>query len=101
MAPFRELQLPKSYFLWTAELQVAFEEAKEVIVEQVINGVKTFIPNGITLLSTDWSKIGFGAVLWQKKSECEGISLTCCNDGWALCGIKSSFCSQAESSYPA
>ena len=33
MAPFRELLSPKSEFAWTAELQVAFEEAKKVIVK--------------------------------------------------------------------
>ena len=33
MAPFRELLSLKSEFAWTADLQVAFEEAKKVIVE--------------------------------------------------------------------
>ena len=86
-------------FAWSAELQHAFESARDAIVQSVKDRVKTFSPNAVTCLSTDWSNIGLGAVLWQKHCSCAGVSLTCCNGGWLICGVRSRYCNQAESNY--
>lgn len=99
MSPFKPLLSPKSVFVWTADLQTSFEKAKEAIVQAVQDGVKTFSTDRVTCLSTDWSQIGVGAVLWQKICKCSGVSLTCCNGGWVICGVRSRFCDKAKSNY--
>ena len=99
MLPFKPLLSKSASFAWSAELQHAFESAREAIVQAVKDGVKTFSPNAVTCLSTVWSNIGLGAVLWQKHCSCAGASLTCCNGGWLICGVQSRYCNPAESNY--
>ena len=54
MLPFRELLSKKESFLWTTELQTAFETAKEEIAGVVEKGVKAFKLGEQLCLVTDW-----------------------------------------------
>ena len=100
MSPFRSLLKSKQPFLWSEDLQTAFEAAKANIAQQVANGVTTFQVGLRTTMLTDWSKVGIAMALVQKHCGCraEG-TVTCCKDGWRLCYAASRFCSEAESRY--
>ena len=63
MGPFRLLLKSGTPFLWSAELQSAFEAAKANIVRQVAEGVATFKVGRRTAMMTDWSKLGIAAVI--------------------------------------
>ena len=67
MDPFRELLSSKKEFVWTQELQNAFKIAKKAIVQNIKDGVKTYVPGLVTALISDWSKVGIGYMLTQKK----------------------------------
>ena len=70
MSPFRHLLSPNSEYLWTQELNDAFEKSKIEIINAVKKGVKYFDPKRITCLATDWSKHGLGFCLLQKTCSC-------------------------------
>ena len=99
MLPFRSLLKPTTPFLWTQELQEAFDKSKEVIIKAVEKGVETFDMGKITCLATDWSKTGMGFCLLQKQCRCSQITPICCKDGWTLVFAGSRFTSGAESRY--
>ena len=99
MSPFRELLSSKSVYLWTQELQDAFEKVKEMIVESVKEGIKSFDVDRVTCLNTDWRKVGISFAIMQKYCPCSKVSLRCCRTGWKLCYVNSRFCSLAESRY--
>ena len=99
MRPFRAFLKPTTEFIWTDELQEAFEKSKTVIIEAVREGIMTFEMNRTTCLATDWSKTGIGFVLLQKYCDCKDITPICCNLGWKLVFAGSRFTSDAESRY--
>ena len=99
MLLFRSLLKPSSEFVWTKETQEAFENSKDVIIEQVKEGVRTFDVSRTTCLSTDWSKEGIGFVLLQKYCQCKNITPICCTTGWKLVSAASRYNSQAELRY--
>ena len=75
MVLFRPLLSCKAEFNWTPELGVAFEKAKENIIESIKKGVSTFNVNRSTVLNTDWSKIGILFAVFQKHCNCMGINI--------------------------
>ena len=77
MLPFRPLLKAKAEYVWTDDLQTAFETAKREIVELIKKGVKTFQLGLWTCLVTDWSRTGIGFVLWQKRCACKTIHPSC------------------------
>ena len=89
MLSFREPLKKGSTFCWSHELQDAFEKVKEKIVDLVKEGVKSFQINRVTVVNTDWSKIGVGFTLLQKHCSCYGVDLNCCREGWKLCLVGS------------
>ena len=99
MMPFRHLLSPSNEFKWSPELDRAFIESKEIIVEAVKTGVKSFNPKRITCMATDWSKLGIGFCLLQKTCECTEITPICCTRGWQLVFCASRYTSPAESRY--
>ena len=100
MAPFRELLKSKSPFLWSQELQVSFEAARQEITRQVEQGVTAFEVGRRTAMVTDWSKTGIAAVILQKHCSCEARgTVRCCETGWKVCFTGSRFCAEAESRY--
>ena len=99
MLPFRNLLKPSTEFLWTPELQEAFEHSKLEIQKAVEKGVRTYDMGKITCLATDWSKVGIGFTLLQKECNCTNITPVCCSSGWSLVFAGSRFTSGAESRY--
>lgn len=99
MEPFRPLLKKNSVFLWTQDLQNSFESARKKIGCLVQEGVKSFRLVAHTCLVTDWSNLGLGYVLWQKRCSCTNIHLSCCNTGWAVILCRSRYCTPAETCY--
>ena len=99
MQPFRHLLKPKIPFKWTAELSSIFKESKDVIINEMKNGVRLFQPSRPTCLVTDWSTSGIGFCLLQKYCQCTLKTPICCNGGWKLCLIGSRFTHGPETRY--
>ncbi|CAC5367817.1 unnamed protein product [Mytilus coruscus] len=99
MKPFRALLKPSTTFCWTNELDEAFHKSKEIIIQEMKEGVRLFDPARMTCLATDWSVDGIGFFLMQKYCQCSSKTPTCCNDGWKLCLVGSRFTHPAESRY--
>ena len=99
MEPFKKLLAKNAEYLWTNELQTAFETAKTEIVKLVAHGVTSFQLDAYTCIVTDWSRTGIGFVKWQKRCSCTLIHPTCCQGGWALITCGSRFCTAAETRY--
>ena len=101
MEPFRELLSPKAEFTWSQKLQESFEIAKKVIVDSIKNGVQTYVSDRVTVLVSDWSKVGVGHMLLRKLCAFKGVNLDCCKTGWVIICIGSRFLTAAESRYSA
>ena len=99
MAPFKPLLSPNAAFKWDEDLQEAFDQAKDKIVESVKEGVKNFDPDRTTCVSTDWSKVGISFLVMQKHCSCPEVSPVCCTGGWKVTFCSSRFTSPAESRY--
>ena len=99
MQPFRHLLKPSVKFTWTEELDSIFQQSKDVIINQMKEGVRLFDMSRPTSLCTDWSVDGIGFVLKQKYCDCTPTIPTCCSNGWKLCLVGSRFTTPAESRY--
>ena len=66
MAPFRALLSSKLPFMWSPELDQAFQQSKMEIIRQCSVGVRKFDPTRHTALATDWSRMAVGCWLTQK-----------------------------------
>ena len=64
-------------------------------------GIKSFDPDLITTLESDWSVSGMGFWLRQKHCTCKNLTLDCCSGGWRVSLVGSKFCSSANSRYAA
>ena len=97
MAPFRDLVKPKTVFAWNDKLEMLFKEAKNRIINQVKDGVKSYDVKRPTCVQTDWSKEGIGYLLLQKYCSCSMEKAPiCCHDGRQLVFAGSRFTSGAE-----
>ncbi len=81
MAPFRDLLQLSTKFTLTTEHHEAFEESKQIIIEQINQGVEIFEKDRPTCIATDWSKIGIGYWMFHV---CPTRELFCGNDGWRI-----------------
>jgi hypothetical protein len=99
MAPFRPFLSPKVAFMWTPELQRAFEESKNTIVGAIKNGVEIFDIAKPTCLHPDWSMKGIGYFLLQQHCSCSSGLPDCCTDGWHITLAGSRFLTTAEQRY--
>ena len=99
MKPFRHLLKPSTRFVWTDELECAFQSSKDIIIDEMKEGVRLFDPVRPTCLMTDWSVEGIGFLLTQKYCKCETRTPSCCKEGWKLCLVGSRFTHPAESRY--
>jgi hypothetical protein len=99
MLPFRELLSPSSTFLWTQELEKAFQASKDEIVRLVEYGVKMYNPQLPTCLSPDFCQTGLGWVLQQKTCRCVAMTPVCCPGGWRLVLAGGRFTKKAETKY--
>ena len=100
MQPFRDLLKPKVKFFWDTTLENLFQQSKDKIIAAFKEGIRSFDPQCITCLQTDWSEDGVGYLLLQKHCECSLEKVpTCCPDGWKLIYAGSRFTNPAESNY--
>ena len=99
MQPFCHLLRPVKLFKWTEELESLFQQSKDIIINEMKEGVRLFEISRPTCLSTDWSVNGIGFTLKQKYCDCKPIAPSCCNEGWKLCLVGSRFTTPAESRY--
>ena len=82
MAPFKTFLSPKVSFVWTRELEAAFNESKWLIIAAIREGVMIFDPARRTCLRTNWYKKGIGYIPSQKHCQCTHSSLpNCCPNG--------------------
>ena len=98
LAPFRDLLKKETVWYWDDALDELFSNCKRMIVDQVIDGVKSFKVNLLCALWTDWSKEGVGFSLFQKHFDC-ALHHMCCRDGWKLVLAKSRFTRGTELNY--
>ena len=99
MLPFRQLLKPGNAFTWNDDLDNLFAESKEVIADEIEEGVRIFDKAKPTCLATDWSKDGIGFWMFQKQCTCPGAKPFCCHDGWKVSLVGSRFTHAAESRY--
>ena len=60
---FRELLRDKVPWFWNWEMDDVCVRTKNVIADKVENGIKSFSPNLVTALLTDWCKHGVSFVI--------------------------------------
>ena len=100
MLPFRELLKPGKRWYWDETLDKLFKKSKDVIVDKVKNGVRSFEIGCPTCLGTDWSKDGLGFVLLQIFCQCTmDMAPHFCKDGWCIVFAGSCFTMDDESRY--
>ena len=99
MRPFKPFLSPRTPFLWSSDLESAFQASKEAIIAAIRRGVEIFDLQRRTCLRPDWSKLGIGYFLSQKHCNCTSALPGCCNDGWKLTLAGSRFLSPAEQRY--
>ena len=84
MAPFKPFLRPEVSFVWTPELEAAFQESKWLIIEAIREGVKMLDPARRKFLRKDWCKKGIDYILSQNHCQCTHSSLPCCPNGWEI-----------------
>ena len=84
---------------WDEALEKLFEESREHIGNSVLEGITRYDKSRWTAVVTDWSKQGMGYFMSQKYCRCLEITPVCCQDGWKVCMVGSSFTSSAKSNY--
>ena len=99
MQPFREFLKPDNPFKWTDEMNNLFIESKELIINEIREGIEIYDKTRPTCLLTDWSKDGIGSWLLQKHCKCTPVKPLCCKTGWKVTLVTSRFTSSAESRY--
>ena len=98
---FRPFLSPRYKFFWSAVLDKAFKDSKEVIVNAIKEGVQIFDIRRKTCLRPDWSKKGIGYTLTQKHCDCDSLIPDCCVGGWKIALAGSRFLHGAEERYAA
>ena len=101
MAPFKPFLSPRCKFLWSAELEQAFQESKQAIIAAIRTGVEIFDIRRRTCLRPDWSNRGIGYFLLQQHCSCSSRIPDCCPGGWRITLAGSRFLSPAEQRYAA
>ena len=84
MEPFKPLLSPKTPFIWTQQLEDAFQKSKIELVNAIQESVRIFDPNRKTCLSPDWSQTGIGYWLHQNYCTCDSNTPNCCRNGWKI-----------------
>jgi hypothetical protein len=75
-APLTQLMSPKRPYVWGEEQQTAWEAAKATLCEEG-RALRRFAPNRPTVLHTDWSNHGIGAVLGQEDEDGNEYMVAC------------------------
>ena len=95
------LRLKKNIkWYWDETLNLLLQDAKNLILKQINDGVRSFELSRPTCLWTDWSKHGLGFTLLQKFCNCDLENApTCCANGYKLVFTGSRFTTETESRY--
>ena len=101
MAIFKPFLSPRCKFSWSNELEEAFQQSKEAILDSIRQGVEIFDMQKLTCLRPDWSKRGIGYFLLQQHCNCPSRNPDCCPGGWKITLAGSRFLSSAEQRYAA
>ena len=101
MAPFKPFLSPRCKFVWTPELEDAFQASKEAIIDAIRRREESFDLSRPTCLRPDWSKRGIGYFLFQKHCKCPASLPDCCPGGWRITLAGSRFLTAAEERYAA
>ncbi|XP_048589654.1 uncharacterized protein LOC125573262 [Nematostella vectensis] len=101
MAPFKPFLSPRCKFTWSPDLESAFQESKEAIVQAIREGVEIYDMQRRTCLRPDWSRRGIGYFLLQQHCSCPSGIPDCCPGGWRITLAGSRFLSPAEQRYAA
>lgn len=101
MAPFKPFLSPRCKFSWSPELESAFQNSKESIIESIRQGVEIFDMQRRTCLRPDWSRRGIGYFLLQQHCNCPSGIPDCCPGRWRITLAGSRFLSSAEQRYAA
>ena len=96
---FKPFLSPRHKFVWSPELEEAFQKSKGVIVEAIRHGVKIFDVKKKTCLRSDWSCRGIGYFLLQQHCGCQSDSPDCCPNGWEITLAGSRFLTSTEQRY--
>ena len=103
MAPFRDLLSTtpkKKKFYWDDTLENLFQDSKEKIIHQILDGVKAFETHRPTCIASDWCKLGIGFFLLQKHCQCAVEDNPYCGGGhWKTVFAGSRFTKGAEPRY--
>ncbi len=79
---FRPFLSPRYKFFWSSELDKAFKDSKDIIINAIRDGVEIFDIKKMTCLRPDWSKKGIGYTLLQKHFNCDSTMPGCGPEGW-------------------
>ncbi|XP_021375923.1 multidrug resistance-associated protein 9-like [Mizuhopecten yessoensis] len=90
---------PSTQFVWTDDLNRLINSSKDVIIQEMKEGMRLYDPDRSTCLATYWPVDGIGFFLMQKYYQCTAKIPACCLDGWKLCLVGSRFSHPAESCY--
>ena len=102
MAPFKPFLSPRCKFIWSPELESAFQASKDAIIDAIRHGVEIFdMQRRTCLIRPDWSKRGIGYFLLQQHCACPSGLPDCCPHGWRITLAGSRFLSSAEQRYAA
>ena len=99
MAPFKSFLSPRGKFVWSPELEEAFQTSKEAIVEAIRQGVEIFDIQKRTCLRPDWSRRGIGYFLLQEHYSCPSGVPDCWPKGWRITLAGSRLSNSAEQHY--
>ena len=80
MQPFCDFMKPNPQFYWDDNLEVLLESSKNMIINLVKDGIKSFVPAHQTCIQPDWSKEGIDNLLLQKHCQYTQKSPVCCKD---------------------
>ena len=78
MEPFRELVKHNNNFYWDANLDQIFSQSKDILIQQILERIRTFDTSRTTCLQPDWSKTGLGYFLLQKYCNCSLANAPIC-----------------------
>ena len=97
--PFVNLSSPTINFIGMTTLNKSFK-APELLISNIIEGIRTFDITRKTCLQTNWSKDSIGYLLLQQHCDCNiDKAPVCCKEGWKLIYAGSRFTHETESRY--
>jgi len=101
MVSFKPFLSSRCKFLWSPELEDAYQASKKAIVETIRQGVEIFYIKRHTCLRPDWSRRGIGYFLLQQHCSCLSGVPDCSPKGWRITLAGSRVLNSVEQRYAA